>query len=59
MWHRKLNSGLALLAVAAAVGCLTGTLTFFKSFDFQTAELLSHKREVPDESCADDNPHSY
>ncbi|MAG64181.1 hypothetical protein CMO84_11745 [Candidatus Woesearchaeota archaeon] len=46
MWHRKLNSALALLAVVAAVACVVGTLAFFRSFDLQTTQLLEQRREA-------------
>jgi len=42
--HRKLNFGLGLLSVAAAVGCLAGSLTLVRLHDARTQTILEQKR---------------
>jgi len=42
--HRKLNFGLGLLSVAAAVGCLAGSLTLLRLHDARTQSILEQKR---------------
>jgi len=42
--HRKLNFGLGLLSVAAAVGCLAGSLTLVRLHDARTQSILEQKR---------------
>jgi putative ABC transport system permease protein len=45
MWHRKVNTVLVLLAVAAACGCLVGTVLLLDRYDAQTEQTLAALRQ--------------
>ncbi len=50
--HRLLNFGLGLLAVAASVACLVGTLTLLKADQLRTTTLLNTERQKVEEVVA-------
>jgi len=45
MWHRKLGSFMALLAVWIAATYATSSITFFKSFDIRTERMMATQEE--------------
>ena len=50
--YRKWSFVLALLAVAAAVGCLVGELTILRLHDQATAQLLESRQRETDQRLA-------
>ena len=48
--HRKLNFALGLLSVAAAVGCLVGSLSLLEAHEQRTGEILAAQKSELDKS---------